>query len=279
MKVLTMRQLAPMNIHFVQYPLEYFLDSVQSNGLDRIELWGGGPCVCIDTISFFEIQKISRLVESRGLHIACFTPETCFYPINLASTDPETRRRSLRYCLRGLEIACDLGTPLMQVVSGKGFFDLPLDDSWKYAKENLSILAQRAEEYGMQLTLEPLSPYESNLVNSLEATQQMLSEINSQSIGVNVDTVPLSLTRIPLQAYFNELKPIMNHLHFCDRTPQAGWVPCGDGIMPLQELLQTLDDNEYTASLGLEICGTAYYTDPAGALTRAVNHLRTYIEA
>ena len=278
MKVLTLQQVAPMNIHFVQYPLEYFLDSVRNNGLERIELWGGAPSVCIDTVSFFEIQEISRLIENKGLQIACFTPETCFYPINLASTDQETRKRSLRYCLRGLEIACDLGAPLMQVVSGKGFFDLPSDDSWNYARENLSVLAERACGYGMQLTLEPLSPYESNLVNSLDATRRMLSEINSQTIGINVDTVPLSLTHASLQSYFNEFKPIMNHLHFCDRTPQTGWVPCGDGIMPLQELLQALDDNEYTASLGLEICGTAYYKDPAGALRRAVDHLRTYLE-
>lgn len=277
MRLLKINQIAPMNIHFVQYPLEYFLDCVRDNGLNRIELWGGAPSVSIDTISFYGVQKIRRLIDSKGLRIACFTPETCFYPINLASPDLETRTRSLRYCMRGLEITCDLGAPLMQVVSGKGFFDLVTDSSWNYARENLSVLAERAKQYGIQLTLEPLSPYESNLVNSLEATRRMLSEINSPNIGVNVDTVPLSITKTSLQSYFDEFKPIINHLHFCDGTSQRGWVPCGDGTLPLQELLKTLEDNEYTASLGLEICGISYYKDPAAALTRAVNHLRKLI--
>ena len=96
MKHLKFCQLAPMNIHFVQFPLEYFLDTVAALELERIELWGGGPEVCIDTLSFFRVQQIKKMVAQRKLKIACFTPETCFYPINLASPDQETRSRSLR---------------------------------------------------------------------------------------------------------------------------------------------------------------------------------------
>ena len=81
MKHLKFCQLAPMNIHFVQFPLEYFLDTVAALELERIELWGGGPEVCIDTLSFFRVQQIKKMVAQRKLKIACFTPETCFYPI------------------------------------------------------------------------------------------------------------------------------------------------------------------------------------------------------
>ena len=267
-----------MNIQFVQFPLEYFLDTVAALELERIELWGGGPEVCIDTLSFFRVQQIKKMVAQRKLKIACFTPETCFYPINLASPDQETRSRSLRYCLRGVDIAAELEAPLMQVVSGKGYFDEPNDQAWDRARESLSLLAERAQQCGVQLTLEPLSPYESNLVNSLQAAKTMLAQIGSPCLGINVDTVPVDLTHTPLQDYFDQLGAVINHFHFCDRTEQAGWVPCGDGQMPLKELLEIMDRNGYGGSLGLEICGVAYYKDPAAALQRAVGRLRMYME-
>ena len=48
--------------------------------------------------------------------------------------------------------------------------------------------------------------------------------------------------------------------------------------MPLKELLEIMDRNGYGGSLGLEICGVAYYKDPAAALQRAVGRLRMYME-
>ena len=278
MKHLKFCQLAPMNIHFVQFPLEYFLDTVAALELERMELWGGGPEVCIDTVSYVRVRQIKKMVEQRELTIACFTPETCFYPINLASPDQETRNRSLRYCLRGVDIAAELEAPLMQVVSGKGYFDEPNDQAWDRARESLSLLAERAHQCGVQLTLEPLSPYESNLVNSLHAAKTMLAQIGSPCLGINVDTVPADLTHTPLQDYFDQLGAAINHFHFCDRTEQTGWVPCGDGQMPLKELLEVMDRNGYGGSLGLEICGSAYYKDPAAALQRAAGRLQMYME-
>lgn len=278
MKHLVSDQLAPMNIHFVQFPLEHFLDSVAGLGLTRIELWGGGPEVCIDTLSYSRVRRLDRMIRQKGLRVVCFTPETCFYPINLASVDRQTRARSLRYCLRGIGIAAELGAPLMQVVSGKGFFDRPSDDAWRFARESLCLLAEKAQENGIQLTLEPLSPCESNLVNSLERAERMLQEVGSPWLGINVDTVPVDMTRTPLEEYFRRLGTSINHFHLCDRSPQAGWIPCGDGIVPLKEMLAVIDSNGYCGSLGLEICGTAYYKEPAAALERSVRWLRACLE-
>ena len=46
----------------------------------------------------------------------------------------------------------------------------------------------------------------------------------------------------------------------------------------LKELLEIMDRNGYGGSLGLEICGVAYYKDPAAALQRAVGRLLIYLE-
>ena len=105
-----------------------------------------------------------------------------------------------------------------------------------------------------------------------------MEEINSPFIGINIDTVPLDMTHTSLKAYFKEFKSKINHFHFCDRNDNAGWIPCGDGHMPIPELLRIIDDNEYSGSIGLEICGNTYYKEPDVALTRALKYLRACME-
>jgi fructoselysine 3-epimerase len=43
MRKIQMSQIAPMNIHYVLYPLEYFLDSLVKFDIQSVELWGGAP--------------------------------------------------------------------------------------------------------------------------------------------------------------------------------------------------------------------------------------------
>lgn len=279
MKHLDYCRIAPMNIHFVQFPLTYFLDCIASHGLNKLELWGGAPHVSIDVVHAEEVRSIRREIAERGLSVSCFTPETCAYPINIASEERATRERSVEYELKSLRIARDIGAPLMQLVCGTGYFDLPSDEAWKWACDSLRRIAEAAAQFGIGLALEPLSPYESNLVNSVEQTKRMLEEVGASNLGVNVDTVPLDMMNTALEDYFQAFGDRITNFHLCDRDKYNAWIPCGDGDLPMGELLRVIDENEYAGALGLEICGAAYYPDPNAALGRALATLKRLIRA
>ena len=43
MKLINREQIAGMNIHYLFYSLDYFLDKQAELGFKTIELWGGAP--------------------------------------------------------------------------------------------------------------------------------------------------------------------------------------------------------------------------------------------
>ncbi len=278
MKNIRYEQLSPMNIHFVQYSLEYFLKCCANHELKQVELWGGAPHVSVDYIDKSGVRDLKRLLSKYGIRVSCFTPETCAYPINIASVDKATRERSIEYEIKGLEITRELDVPVMQIVCGTGFFDYPEEEAWKWACSSLFKIGTKAKEYGISLALEPLSPYESNLANTIERTKCMLEQIGLDIFGVNPDTVPLDMNSVPVEECLTMFKEKVFNFHLCDRKGSDNWIPCGDGTVDIKAALNALDGISYKGGIGLEICGASYYEDPDAALGRSLKYIRDMIE-
>ena len=56
--------------------------------------------------------------DAYGMNIICCTPEQVRYPINIASTEPIVRQKTIDYLLRGIEAAEALGAGMVQIVPG-----------------------------------------------------------------------------------------------------------------------------------------------------------------
>ena len=50
MKLINREQIAGMNIHYLFYSLDYFLDKQAELGFKTIELWGGAPHFYLDSM-------------------------------------------------------------------------------------------------------------------------------------------------------------------------------------------------------------------------------------
>ena len=73
-------QVAGMNIHYIMWSLDYFLDVQQRLGFKTIELWAAEPHVTLDHTGYFEADKLRRKIESRGLSGSSLCPENVVYP-------------------------------------------------------------------------------------------------------------------------------------------------------------------------------------------------------
>ncbi|MFM1652427.1 sugar phosphate isomerase/epimerase family protein [Brevibacillus sp. B_LB10_24] len=268
-------QITGMNFHYIRYPFAHFLEAMVRYGIDRIELWGASPHFYVEEASPADIKRIRREIESRGLKLVCFTPEQCVYPINIAAEEGAIRERSVAYFIKSLEAAAELGAPLLLVTSGWGYFSAPVGEAWKRSRESLERLTQHAEQLGVTLVLEPLRPEESNLVTNLPTLARMLAEVRSPCLKGMVDTVPLAIAGEELQAYFDRLKSDLVHIHFIDGRP-GGHLAWGDGHLPLENYLETLEKNGYTDSLTLEFTSDRYVTAPDQAIEQTLRTLQPY---
>ena len=55
-------QIAGMNIHYIMWSLDYFLDAQQRLGFESIELWCAEPHVTLDHTGYFEAEVLAYSV-------------------------------------------------------------------------------------------------------------------------------------------------------------------------------------------------------------------------
>lgn len=278
MKNLVRDQVAIMNIQYKYFPLEKFLDDAISNNVKNIELWGATPHFHLEDLSYHEVKQVRHAIEKRGLKLVCLTPEQCVYPINLASDNVQTRRRSQRFFADHIRVCSELGCQKMLVTSGTGYFDdQNIYEAWSWAAENLLDLSELAKEHGVTLALEVLRRDESNLVYNLPTLLRMLEELNHPSIGGMIDTIPMALAEERPVQYLEALGNKLVHVHFIDGAPR-GHLAWGDGVLDMHGYLQEFDDYAYQNYFSLEITDGRYFMNPTGSVEQSIAKLYEVLE-
>lgn len=273
MSKISRKQIAVMNIQYKYFPLTRFLDDAVENGVENVELWGAAPHFHMEDMTYSEISGVRRAIEGRGLHLVCFTPEQCVYPINLAAPSSDARRRSVKFFENSIRAAGELGCEKVLVTSGTGYFDgSDEEEAWKHAAENLYGLGEMAAHYGVTLALEVLRRDESNLVYNLPALKKMLGELNHASIGGMIDTIPMALAGESPAMYLEALGEKLVHVHFIDGAPK-GHLAWGDGVLDMERYLEEFSSFGYTGYLSLEITDGRYVMDPSASVAQSIRKL------
>lgn len=264
-------RVAGSNFAYQHLTLDHCLDDLAELGRDRMELWGIAPHAHVPWMMDAEARGIRRSAASRGLSIACFTPEQVAYPVNIASPDARLREASLATFLRAAELAAELGAGMLFLTSGRGGEHEPREAGWIRSVDALGEIAVRAAELGVDCVLEPLQRTESNLVTTAADAARMLSEVAAPNLGVALDTVAAAVAGDTVDEYFARLGDQVRHVHLVDGSP-TGHLAWGDGNLPLADLVGSLARHGYDGLATVELFGDGGYAlDPRPALERSLH--------
>ncbi|MBY0095053.1 TIM barrel protein [Priestia aryabhattai] len=267
-------KIAGMNITFRHYPFQYFLNSMNHLGISSIELWAGEPHMYVYRNALSNIRSIRKEIKSRDMNIVCYTPEQCVYPYNIAALDSQWRKESINYFIENLYAALELETNMMLITSGIGDFSVSKEESWKFASDSIFQLSKIAEKEGINLALEPLTKFESNLITDSRGLKRMIEEINSPSLKGMIDTVAMQLAGETPNDYFSIL-PELCHFHLVDGDSQSdAHLALDDGVLNWREYLTSLHTHNYQGTCTLEIMGANYYQNPQDAIMKSVQKVR-----
>lgn len=276
MPKITLDQFGAMSVQYVHYSLEYYLDSMQKCGLKHVDLWGGIPHYCRLDYPFGEdararLLSIREMLEERGLDVAVYTPETLAYPYSFSDPREAVRKRTVDYFDMAMDDALVMGTNKVFLNSGCGLLDLPREESFGRLVDTYKKIAAIAGEKGIELVLEQLQPYESNLVRNLTDIKRVLDEVDSSALFVCVDVVAMAVAGEQLQDYFQVLgAEKIKLIHFADTCHYI----LGDGELPLKEYIQTLEAWDYKGIVDLEINDSIYWEDPHRSIEKSVEWLK-----
>ena len=196
---------APMNYHYLRYPIKKFLDKVERSPFNSIDLYCSAPQLNLFDYPLSRLIELKKEIEAHHLSVMAMTPENCVYPVNFCTQDDLTRESSIRYYQRAIDTAQFLDCPCVQISTGFGYFDQPREEGWKYCRESLWTLAQYCEKKDVRLLLEELKVTTTNVLITSKDIAKMLEEIDSPAIVGMVDMDQMTYAKETIDDYFDNL--------------------------------------------------------------------------
>lgn len=277
MKYFSKDRLSVLNIHYDFYTLDYFLDCMAKLEVPNVELLGGHQGVWIDANGFADTKVIGRKLQERGLKCPIITPENCCYQYEVDVKEPILVEKAFNYFRNGLRMGAELGAHLMEINSGRGYWNEDPKEAQKRAADMLHRLSEEAEKLDMTLVCESLRPQESIFGYTLPQMKELFDLVDHPRFKMMIDTTAMCVSGETIQQWFDMFgSENILHTHFQDCDPYGHRI-WGDGTQDLNAFLKTLRDNGYKGLLSQELTVRDYYQDPFFYDSRNVANLNQYL--
>lgn len=226
----------------------------------------------VTDVSADERQKIRQAaaeadIAITGIHWVLAQTEGLF----LTHNDPTVRERSAKYFCDLVDFCSDLGGNIIVVGSPKQR-NVPEgatpQQAWDWAKETLSRAVARALHRGVTLCLEPLSPQETNFINTAEEAVRFVKQFRSPSLKIILDVKAMSSESKPIPQIIEQSWPHFAYFHANDKNLKGP----GFGDVDFKPIASALRDTGYEGWVSVEVFN--FDEGPEAIATRSLDYLK-----
>ncbi len=257
---------------FGKWPFGGVCEFVRRAGYDAIEIAPFTLGKPIREISSLERAEMRRLAGAEGLAISglhWLLAGTEGY--HLTHPELETRRQTSDY-LCDLVRLCDdfggrfmvLGSPKQRnLAAGVGF-----EQGWGFALETLEEPLRLASGKGVTICFEPLSPTETNFINTAAEAVRFAQATGSPAMKIILDVKAMSSEGRPIPEIIASAAPHFAYFHANDPNLKGP----GFGTMDFRPILAALTRTGYTGYVSVEVFN--FDEGPEAIATRSIDYLR-----
>lgn len=241
------------NETFTDVSLEAGFEAAAELGYQGVELAPFTLAPYITEVSPARRAEIRMTIESLGLKtvgLHWLLAKTEGY--HLTSPDVMVRRRTTEYMLELVRACAELGGNVLVFGSPQQRNILPGVDrrqAENYAVEVLGGLHKELERTGVILAMEPLSPQETNFLNTAEETVQLLRRLGSPHIKLHLDCKAMSSESVPIPELLRRHHDDMAHFHANDPNRQGP----GFGALDFIPIFRALREIDYRGWVSVEV--------------------------
>jgi sugar phosphate isomerase/epimerase len=224
-------------------------------------------------------------LETVGLHWLFARPAGAknLPPLHMTTPDQATWQRTRDYLAALLDLCSDLGgkvlvlgspkqrsiveeNPKSEIRNPKSF-----EDAWRRAVDLLSSVLDRAGELGLTICLEPLSPAETNFINTVKEGMKMVRQIDHPNFKMHLDVKAMSSESTPVPAVIRSVKAEdIGHFHVNDPNLYGP----GMGEVDYAPIAEAIRDIGYDKWLSVEVF--KYDPDPETIAKKSIDYLRRF---
>ncbi|MEM8789945.1 MAG: sugar phosphate isomerase/epimerase family protein [Pseudomonadota bacterium] len=257
--------------HGAGWPVERVIDACAARGLAGLVFWRRE----IGT----RAVEIGDRVRAAGMRVVglCRTP----YLVG-----PEAPANALDEARAAIDMAADLGAPVLTIVSGgtapgtKG-----VRESQKILADRVAALAPHARAGGVRLALEPLNPMfggNRTCLMTLRDALRVCDLVDAPDVGVAVDVYHVWWDSDLAASCAAAGDRILGY-HLCDwladtRDMLLDRGMMGDGVADLRFIRQAVENAGYRGACEVEIFSTQHWwkEDPATVLDTMIDRFRRF---
>ena len=210
-------------------------------------------------------------LETVGLHwLFAKTPLT----LHLTTPDQETWQRTRDYLAALLDLCSDLGGKVLVLGSPKQrdiLANQTKKGGWDRAVELLSSVTGQAADLGLTICFEPLSPVETNFINTVAEGMKMVRQIHHPNFKIHLDVKAMSSESKPVSAVIRSVKAKdIGHFHVNDPNLYGP----GMGELDYAPIAEAVREVGYDKWLSVEVF--KYDPDPETIAQRSIDCLRRF---
>lgn len=189
-------------------------------GLDGVELSLPNP-------KEVDFDWLFSLLRQHRLEVSTIATGQSFYDegISLSHPDPGVRKEAIARIGAFLQFASKFGAGvIIGGIRGKTNQGPPTKEETGRFLEALRECVRLAERKGVNLLLEPINRYETNLVNTVGEAIEVVEQIESKRLKVLPDTFHMNIEEPSVEASLLEARDFLGGLHIADSNRLApGW--------------------------------------------------------
>lgn len=202
----------------------YLAEHVASLGFNILE-------ICIEDPDRVTPAKVRQAAEAAGVRIlvcGAFGPDR-----DVSHEQSQYRQKGIDYLKRCIDIAAEVGSPLVAgpMYSATGKTRLLSEEEREqqrfWAVEGLYQVGKYAASNGVDLAIEPLNRFETDLINTVEQGLDLCERVGLNNVGLLLDTFHMHIEEKDTAEALRAAGPRLRHFHACENdrgTPGSGQV-------------------------------------------------------
>ena len=176
-------------------------------------------------------------------------------PYNLAFDEESVRRTTVEYLKKlvcntrgiGAEVLAGVYYGQIGKLVGRG----PTEEELERSAAGLRQVARFAQNHGVKLALEPVSRYETYLINTVSQGLQMVERVGEPNVGLLLDTYHMNIEE---KDFYHPIVVAGKRLFHCHACENDRGIP-GTGLVHWDNVFQALRDISYEGVVSIESFG------------------------
>ena len=256
-------------------PIQTTLENLKNHGFNTVEVYGEPDLIDVtnlkDQINSLSID-VSGITGMWGMSSANYSSR------NLITTDSNSLIAAQNYVKKCVTLCHELGGKTFNICL---FSDIPLisDGNHKHLPQDkkrkviyslvnpLRDLAKHANEYDVNLVIEPLNRYSTPVCTNFEDAKYIVNQVNHENLGIMLDTFHMNIEEDSIYETIVASGSVLKHVHVSDNNRRMP----GFAHIDFEAVVRALKKVEYSNYITFE--PTIESTEYGNDLKSGLEHL------